>query len=105
MGAGRGAAGLLLWISTSALPRRAALGHSLFPGARNALHCPGTEGISFSSAGAGGPGWAQMSLGPLAGQAGVPWQPFHGSPGAVHAVHGPGAQSCPGAAFQAQMTP
>lgn len=38
---------------------------------------------------------------------GGPWagQELHGSPGAAHAVHGPAAHSCPGAACQALMAP
>lgn len=49
----------------------------------------------------------QMSIGSLAGHAGVrcSCKPFIAAPEPVHAVCGPGTQRCPGAAFQSQIAP
>lgn len=101
----------LPWIAVveAAFSRRAALGHWLFPGARS---CPGVPRIwgRFCSnlvLQVGLPG-LQMSIGSLAGQAGIRCSmqsPPIAAPGPVHALHGPGTQSCPGAGFQSQITP
>lgn len=74
VGAGRGAAGWCCGTSTSALPRRAALGHSLPVPWCQKLPCTAQLLGAFPpGAAAGGAGWAQVSLGPLAG---APWQPW-----------------------------